>query len=434
MVGRSGADRTVTIFDVDLPPGVAFVRSLGRAGVPVVVATSDRTAAGRLSRYAATARACPHVRRSDEFVGWLADELATGSIDLVAPTSDYVAFAVAAAIEKVGIEAAAVGHPEPDAVRTCLFKDRFYAAAPHSGLPAPPSATATTTAEAIAVARELQYPVVLKPRTHAGLGVRRGTVVRNAVDLAATFGPLPLSPGQSCVLVHDPDLALPVIQHYYELGTVTVISLSGYIGRDGSMQALTHCRKVSQSPRRLGVGTMFEPIGDQPFTEQAVGAVRDLLGTGIFELEVLVDVETGAHGAVDLNPRAFGQLTLDIALGRDLPVLWYNDVTGSDLPGAPPARRPPRFWHDAVGSYVGFGVRLARGPHRKYIAEHAWGRMVSPSVGAMHEWRDPLPGLRFGLAHFRHPRAFLRPFLVDTEVVPGVVADVDGSPLDGRSL
>lgn len=417
--------RTVTIFDVDIPPGVAFLRSLGRAGVPVQVRTANRSAAGRFSRFARNVRSCPPVTRTDDFVSWLAEELRNGRIDLIAPTSDYVAFCAAAAAEKVGIGAATIGHPEPDAVRTCLFKDRFHDAMARVGFPTPPSAIPTTAAEAALVAAELRYPVVLKPRTHAGVGVRRGIVVNHAAGLASMFRAFDIGDGHTNVLNHDPDAAVPLVQHYYELGTMDVVSVSGYMARDGSVRALSHSRKVSQSPRRLGVGTMFEPVGHQPFTAAAVDAVHQLLGTGIFELEVIVDRQSGEYWGVDLNPRGFGQMSLDMALGNDLPVLWYNDVTGAGLRTALPAARSPRFWHDAFGSYVGFAVRFARGPRRHRIAAHGFGRLRTPRVGAMHEWDDPLPGVRFGIQHVRHPRAFVRPFLQDTEIA---------APIDGRRL
>jgi D-aspartate ligase len=428
-VGRvAPLTRTVTVFDVDLPPGVAFVRSLGRAGVPLRVCTADRSAAGRYSRFVTRVDECPPVRRTDEFIGWLVDEISSGAIDLVAPTSDYVAFCVAAAVEKVGIDAGAVGHPDADRVRTCLFKDRFHAAMNEVGFPSPATGTASTALEAVAVAEQVGFPVVLKPRSHAGVGVQRGLVVRNAADLAATFRPYGLRTGQDAVLAEDTDVAFPLVQHYHELGTIDVVSVSGYLARDGRFEAVAHSRKVSQSPRRLGVGTMFEPLGRRlPYTEQAMDAVRAVLGTGVFELEVLVDRHTGEFAALDLNPRGFGQMSLDIALGNDLPVLWYNDVAGAKLPTARARRRPPHFWHDAFGSYVGFAVRLFQGPRRPRIAGHAWGRVVAPSVGAMHDWRDPMPGLRFGLGHLRHPRAFVRPFLVDTEVAVAPSGDRDRS-------
>ena len=406
----------VAVFDIDLSPGVAFMRSLGRAGVPVVAMSARRTEAGRYSRFHDELRSCPPLKRTDEFVEWLSQELERGSFDLVAPTSDYVSFCTAEAIEKLGGDARDAGQPDPDGLRTCLFKDRFAVAMANVGFPTPATAAPVTAAEAQASAAEIGYPVVLKPRSHAGIGTTRGTVVRTPEALATRFRPYRIPEGSTSVTRHDPDLALPIVQRYHELGTVDVVSVSGCLDRSGAVLALSHSRKVSQSPRRLGVGTMFEPLPHQPYTDAAVDAVRQLLGSGIFELEVLVDRRTGEFWAVDLNPRGFGQMTLDMALGDDLPVLWYRSVTGEDVPTAPARRSRPLYWHDAVASYLGFAVRFVRGPHRSAIAGHAKGRVLSPSVGSMFDRGDPLPGVIFGLGHFRHPRAFVRPFLVDTEL------------------
>jgi D-aspartate ligase len=414
--GVAAVTRAVTVFDVDLPPGVAFVRSLGRAGVPMRVLSADRRAAGRWSRYVDKVLPCPPVRHTDAFVAFLVDGITDESIDLVAPTSDYVAFAVAAASDKLGIDAAVIGHPAPHAVRTALFKDRFHAAVAGLGFPTPPWATPATVEEATAAAEEIGYPVVLKPRTHAGIGLRRGVVVADAATLARTFRPWPLRGGHDTVRQYDADVALPLLQRYYELGTADVVSVCGYLASDGSVAALGHSRKMSASPRRLGVGTMFEAVGPQSFTVAALRAVREILGTGIFELEVLVDRATGEHRALDLNARAFGQMSLDIGRGNDLPLLWYQDVARTVRDGGRPRRRPPVLWHDALGTYVAFAVRLVRGPQRVTIVKHAWGRAVAPTVGAMHEWGDPLPGVQFALDHLRHPRAFVRPYLMDSEM------------------
>ena len=408
--------RTVTVFDVDLPTGVAFARSLGRAGVPAKAYSADGRAAERYSLHACVVRPCPPVRRTDEFVAWIADGLTEGWIDLIAPTSDYVAFAVGAAVGKIGVDAMTVGHPNPEAARTALFKERFYAAFNRIGFPTPETTAPTTVDEALADAERMGYPVMLKPRCHAGFGTRRGLVIANADALASTFRPWPLRGGNDTVLLHEPDLRMPLLQRYHDLGTVDVISISGYLAQDGSLVALNHCRKLSQSPPRLGVGTMFEQVGKQPFTDVAIEAVREVMGTGIFELEVLVDKATGAHYAVDLNPRGFGQMTLDIGRGSDLPMLWYNDVAAASLPTRPARRRPPEVWHNAIGCYVEFAVRFVRGPRRRAVARHTWERLLRPNVGPMHEWRDPLPGAVFALHHLRHPRALVRPFLTDSEL------------------
>ncbi len=236
--------------------------------------------------------------------------------------------------------------------------------------------------------------------------------------LAEAFVRYPLSAGHDAVLAHDRDLALPLVQRYHELGSVEIVSVTGCLDEDGAVLALNHCRKLSQLPRRLGVGTMFEPIGEQPFSAAAVDAVRRIVGRGLFELEVLVDKATGEYWAIDLNPRGFGQMALDIALGHDLPRLWYRSVTGVPIEPTAAHNPTPRYWHEAITSYVGLAVRVASGPRRGAILRHALQRAATPRVEAAFESKDPLPGILFALAHLRHPRALLRPFLRDVELGP----------------
>ena len=71
-----------------------------------------------------------------------------------------------------------------------------------------------------------------------------------------------------------------MLQRYFELGAIDVISVSGYIARYGSVLAFAHSRKVTQSPRRLGVGTMFEPLTHQPYTDGERGRGQDSAGYG----------------------------------------------------------------------------------------------------------------------------------------------------------
>jgi D-aspartate ligase len=412
--------RSVAVFDPDLPPGIAFIRSLGRAGVPVTAYSADRRAGGRHSRFATGARQCPPPSRSDDFIAWLVDEIDSGSIDLIAPTSDVVCFGVVEALEQLGRTSADAGHPPAQAVRNSLFKGRFVEVMRDVGFPTPPSAAPLHLADAHRAAEAIGYPLVLKPRSHVGIGTIRGAVVRCPEELTTGFVPYVIDRGNSYALGHVPELHWPLLQRYHDPATVQVISVCGLLDEDGDVVALTHSRKVSQSPRRFGVGTMFEPAPTPPFSQAAVDAVRGVVGSGLFELEVLVDKASGEYWAIDLNPRGYGQMSLDIALGFDLPRLWYESVTRRRLPAAPPRSRPPAFWHEGVSSYVGLLVRILSGPERARILSHAAGRVRRPKVGAAFDWRDPLPGLLFGLAHLRHPRALVRPFVRDIELGPDV--------------
>jgi hypothetical protein len=108
-------------------------------------------------------------------------------------------------------------------------------------------------------------------------------------------------------------------------------------------------------------------------------------------------------------------MTLDIAKGHDLPRLWYQSVTGAQLTDEAPAAKEPRLWHDGVSSYAGLAVGVARGPARRERLGRVLDIVRAPRVGAAFAWSDPLPGVVFGLGHLRHPRSFVRQFLVDVE-------------------
>ena len=140
--------------------------------------------------------------------------------------------------------------------------------------------------------------------------------------------------------------------------------------------------------------------------------MRQVLGTGIFELEVLVRRDDDDQfWAIDLNPRAFGQITLDIAHGRDLPMIWYSSVTGQHaLPVQVPSD-PPRYWQQAVPFLAGAAVMLAFGPQRATHLRDLRMLMSMSSVGATHSWRDPLPSFVLAAAILRHPGGLVRPYL-----------------------
>lgn len=413
-----GAPTPVAVFDVELPTGIAFVRSLGRAGVPVVACSPRRMAAGRFSRYVAGFRTCPPIDRTDEFSAWLADQLVAGSIDLVAPTSDTIAFHVAEAADR-GLGARLPASVRDGAsIRDCLLKDRFAAAMERIGFPVPAWAAPRTIDEALDAAAHLGYPLVAKPRSHVGVGVARGAIVRSEEELRGAFVPYDIGEGHEVALRHDPDLALPLLQAFHEPGTVDVVSVSGCLDTEGRLVALSHSRKMEQWPPRLGIGTRFEATPPHPFTEAAVEAARQLLGAGVFELELLVDRRTGEHWAIDLNPRGFGQMTLDMARGCDLPLAWYRSVTGRRAAARVADGPLPLEWRQTVPFLTGTAVALARGPRRREQLRRTRDVLSTPSVDAAFSWRDPVPGVLHGALFLRHPGGLVRPFIHDSPADP----------------
>lgn len=407
---RKGA---VAVFDVALPPGVAFIRSLGRLGVPVIAYSNLPRAAGRFSKYTTEFRSCPDLYHADEFIAWLIGEYERGEFEFVAPTSDFIAFVVGEVDERLGTDLAGGvgGQRGGAAVRDCLFKDRFSVVLDDVGFPVPQWSAPTTTEQAIADARRIGYPVVLKPRSHIGIGAARGVIAGSDAQVEASFVPYHVGDQQTAASRHDPDLGFPIVQEMIDRASLDCVSITGCLGRDGEVLAVTTSRKIDQWGTGLSIGTVFEVCERPTFFEHAIDAVQRVLGSGVFEFEVLADLETGEYWGIDLNPRGYGQIALDIGRGNDLPALWYGSASGRDIVPTPASRRPPTHWRMGTPYYAGAAVRTIRGPGRLAHARSAIAALMQPTAGSMHSWRDPRPGIALGLWILRHPGGLVRPFL-----------------------
>ena len=403
----------VAVFEAGLPPAMGFIRSLGRAGVRIRAFDSLRHVPGRYSKYVDRFDLAPNVHDVDDFVAWLEEFNERERINLIPPTSDFTAFAVAEFDERHGTDLAGGigGAGGAQAVRDCLFKDRFARRMEEIGFPVPEWAAPTSLDEAVRAADSIGYPIVLKPRSHIGIGVSRGQVVHDVDELRAAFGPYPIGRSQTMALRHDPDLDWPLMQHMVTGDHIEVMSISGHVDTDGRVEALERSRKTSQWGGELGIGTMFEVVDHPRFIGHVLEAIPRLLRAAIFEFEVLVDVDTGRYWAIELNPRGFGQMSLSIARGSDLPVEWYRSATGIDLASAHPPRRPPRHWRMGTPYFVGTAVRAIRGPDRRATIAELARSVARPTAAAMHSWSDPRPGLAFIAHTIRHPGGLVRPFL-----------------------
>lgn len=124
---RNTQKPSVAVLDADTPPGLAFVRSLGRHGVPMHVYSPRRMPVARLSRYCSSFHNCPDPEHAEAFLPWLKGEVAKGHITYVAPTSDLMAFYMAEFPECFPA-LQSHGCAGREATLDMLFKDRFDAA------------------------------------------------------------------------------------------------------------------------------------------------------------------------------------------------------------------------------------------------------------------------------------------------------------------
>jgi D-aspartate ligase len=410
VTSSSQTDRPhVAVFDADAPPALAFVRSLGRLGVPVHVYAPTRFCVSRFSRYATRTSLAPAVDDAAAFVPWLRQEMEDGRIELIAPTSDLLAFYLTCVDDLLSPRMRAV-LPSRKQILDTLLKDRFHARCEALGQVTPRTLCPTSLEEALALRESISWPSILKPRSHVGVGLARGVLIKSVSELEREFRPYGIAEGNRSVAEECPGVEWPMIQEYVPGALQNLYSVSGVLDAQGRVVACAGSRKSTQWPPHLGVGTSFAPHDDARLIDQGVKLARDILGRGIFELELIYDARTDRYIAIDLNPRAFGQIALDIARGHDLPAVWYRLAIGEEVEPLPQPAGDVRWVH-GIPYHLGQLIGLMRGPQRGQRLSNYVESLRHRSVDVVHDLRDPLPSLAFTAKMLRHPGGLVRPFL-----------------------
>lgn len=397
---------SVAVLDNYWAPTLTFALSLGRRGIPLHFYGRG---AGRWSRYCTRRTSCPPVEDAERFLPWLEARVASGEIGRLAPTTDLIAYYLALLRHRFAPEVQRTIAPLAE-IEQCLIKTRFAAACEGAGQSVPAALAPVDREGALAAAEQLGYPLILKPKSHLAIGTaERGTVVRDRRALLAAFRSYPIVPGQEVIAERYPELLWPLLQRYIPSARRRVYSVSGFKDAQSGIVTAALSVKRWQWPPDTGTSTSQVSCNNSTILSAGIAAVDKLLSCGLFDLELL------AHDsqllAIDLNPRAFGFMALDLALGNDLPWLWYQSTRQIVAPLAiPPSQRllEARFSiPHAVGRGILrlFGRRFPAGPRRRH------GGVPSSVLPMLGHWADPLPLLLSNARLLRHPRGLMRPFV-----------------------
>lgn len=393
----------VALFDNYWATTLALARSLGRRGVPLHIYGRG---AGRWSRYCTRRATCPPPENAGEFLPWLRERVRSGEIARVAPTTDLIAYYVSALREEFSPEVRrAIATLEE--IENCLIKTRFSAV---SALPgsAPLAIAAPESVEgAVASAAALGFPVMMKPKSHLVVGFdERGRLLLNEADVVRYFRRYDVFPGQDGIAAAYPELLWPLLQRFIPSARHRVYSVSGVKDADNGILTACVSYKREQWPPIVGVSTIQVSCENPRILAAGVRIVNQVLSRGIFEVELLAEGDV-LH-AIDLNPRAFGFLELDMARGFDLPWLWYRSTIEPQMPLPPPE---PQGSIEAQHRIMHITKAIARAPGLLGAQPYEERRDSSRPrrvVSMLGSWSDPLPLLVSNLHLLRHPRALLR--------------------------
>jgi D-aspartate ligase len=303
------------VIDVGWVNGLAAIRSLGRAGIPVLALDHRRSALGFRSRYA-KAVLCPDPQDERAFVSFLT-ELGDGleRPAPVLPTHDEPLNAIARGRRRLG-DRFRYPFPSWEALSRVQSKRAQLEAAAEAGVAVPRTLHPGSVEEARLAAAELGYPVLVKPSATEGYRRRFARPFRceNERELDQAYA--------------QTEAYEPMVQEVIPGGDEELYTLGSYLAEDGEPLGLFCGRKLRQTPPRVGTCRVGEAVWIDDVVRQGLALLLALGFHGISQVELKRDPRDGELKLMEVNPRLWQWHGLAAACGVDVPLLAYRDLVG----------------------------------------------------------------------------------------------------------
>lgn len=306
------AVRALVIGD-DIGIFLAVARSLGRRGIEVHVAPTERCAPGLASRHVASVHILPpyHVAPA-AWVDALQNVIARYDFRLILPCSD-------SALVMLDHHAASFGRgilalPNRRAFAAFTDKAETRSLARRLRVPVADGEHVVRETAPAGLSRRLGLPLVLKPRSSYTLGsFQTKNPARIVSDLSAVEGALAAAPADG------------LIAEAFFRGEGVGLSVVARRGR--VLLAWQHRRLRALSETGASTVRKAETPDPQLLTHvETLAGATALNGVAMFEFRC--DPLTGAHVLLEVNPRFWGSLPLAVAAGADFPGLLWDVLTG----------------------------------------------------------------------------------------------------------
>jgi predicted ATP-grasp superfamily ATP-dependent carboligase len=378
--------------------GLCIVRSLGRRGVRVVAGGPSPRSLGMLSRHSDDSYVHPDPRRdADAFVDHLVSAIPAQSVDLVFAPTDWLSVLLSRHGDAIESTGATLALEDWSTLRLVDDKARLFDRMADVDVPCPETRAPRSVREVAALAPEMSYPVVVKPRSktlwvdgvHSRHLVDDANYAASPADLVTTF---------ESMLAADPRLREhpPIVQAFVPGETTATVVLAD----GGEVRAHFQERRLRTAPASGGNSALLGAVDDPRMLTYAERVVAALDWTGPAQVEFMQRPD-GEYELVEVNGRYWGSLPFAVRCGVDVPWLHYRQLRGE------------RVSHDGDYRTDVVGRRMLE--DGKWFLEQlsdrnlrAVGPFLADFVRADHLFvsaSDPLPTLG---AVVRGPRAALR--------------------------
>jgi predicted ATP-grasp superfamily ATP-dependent carboligase len=318
--------RSVLVTDAGRGSAIAFLRSLGQKGWHVIAADSDPRSAGFRSRFAHERFLYPEPQRSPRaFVESLEGYLRARRVDLVIPVTDECIHPLAHARARFA-DLTRLAIASDESLATVTDKRATIELAQRLGVPVPATRVVTTVAGAREAARELAFPLVVKPAVSRLYSPDEDRIASAPVSFAPDVAELErrLAPlvGRHEILLQE-----------FQPGSGVGVECLAHEGR--VLRAFQH-RRLAEIPVTGGASAWRESVALEPeLFAHARNLIEALDWTGL----IMIEFKRGTRPwLLEINGRVWGSLPLACLAGVDFPgelaALHFPDTANGAIPRA----------------------------------------------------------------------------------------------------
>ncbi len=301
--------------------GLSNVRSLGEAGIPVIVVDRNNCIA-RYSRYCKGFFYSPGFD-TDDFAIFLAELGVKESLLgwLLLPSNDHAVHTLSRNRERLESIYKLVT-PGPDIINRIYDKKNLLDLATELGIRIPPTRYFKSPDEA--GSSELRYPVITRGRF--GLSFYKSMKAKALVAHSAE------ELGTQLSLIEElHDTASSLTQSVIPFtGSNRTVSFTAFCV-DGEVKCHWTGQKLREHPWTFGTATLAESIESDECSEISARLLKGLNYTGVCEIEYIRDPEDGFYKLIEMNARTWLWVGLARACGVDYAMIAYRFVNNQEI-------------------------------------------------------------------------------------------------------
>src|SRR5256886_5191832 len=312
----------VLVLGADQHQGLAVIRGLGMAGIPVGACGTSPRSIGFYSRYATeTWRYTPPSDDRKRFLDDVAGILSRSRPGLVIPAVESTLVVLSDARELVE-RYATLAAPAPEVLEYAIDKGRTLRLAERLNVPVPRTVEGETTRELFEQARTLRFPVAIKPRGH-----RLHPSTASALDFKVRYAKT----------LDELEVVLAPLQPY-RVGLLAPECVGGIgrfvraVWRQGGPLVLFAYSRDRNVPLSGGVSVLRRSIAlDPPLKRYVTALLREIRWHGVAMVEFKYDPRDARYTLMEINGRFQASTALSLDAGLNLPDMVARLFSGREI-------------------------------------------------------------------------------------------------------